>query len=40
MSLYMKVSLGMSVFYNFLENVESFMQELGELLPKGRGISL
>jgi hypothetical protein len=38
--LYMKVSLGMSMFYDFLENVESFMQELGELLPEGRGISL
>jgi hypothetical protein len=36
----MKVSLGMSVFYDFLENVESFMQELGELLPEGLGILL
>jgi hypothetical protein len=36
----MKVALGMSMFYDFLEDVESFMQELGELLPKGRGISL
>ena len=38
--LCMKVSLSMSVFYDFLENVESFMQELGELLPKRQGISL
>jgi hypothetical protein len=33
--LYMEVWQSMSLLYDFLEKIESFMQDLGELLLKG-----